>query len=167
MTNTTNVSKLFARSNFTAIEAPDRLSPFQIGYLTAALFTTNDESDPETGGDPLDDNHDIGNIDATCLARLCQLCDAFETAMADTIDAAACKRAGNPDEYASDDPVQIQREQAGHDMWMNSNGHGCGFWDGDWSEPHAKQLDAAARAVGEVNLYVGDDGVIYAMGFEA
>lgn len=22
--------------------------------------------------------------------------------------------------------------QLGHDFWMTSQGHGCGFWDGDW-----------------------------------
>ena len=26
---------------------------------------------------------------------------------------------------------------AGHDLWLNRNGHGCGFWDGDWREPAA------------------------------
>lgn len=52
-------------------------------------------------------------------------------------------------------------EQAGHDFWLTRNGHGAGFWDGDWKEPAASQLTDAAHAAGMVDLYVGDDGLIY------
>lgn len=47
---------------------------------------------------------------------------------------------------------------AGHDFWLTRNGHGAGFWDGDWPEPYAAQLTAAAKAFGEITLYAGDDG---------
>ena len=40
-------------------------------------------------------------------------------------------------------------EQAGHDLWLTRNGHGCGFWDGDWKEPAATLLTAAAKSLGE------------------
>jgi len=50
---------------------------------------------------------------------------------------------------------------AGHDYWLTRNGHGAGFWDGDWPEPYAAQLDDSAHAYGTVELYVGDDGKIY------
>lgn len=30
--------------------------------------------------------------------------------------------------------------RAGHDFCMETGGHGCGFWDGDWPEPYASQL---------------------------
>lgn len=30
--------------------------------------------------------------------------------------------------YISDDQIV----QAGHDFWLTRNGHGAGFWDGDW-----------------------------------
>lgn len=23
---------------------------------------------------------------------------------------------------------------AGHDLWLTRNGHGAGFWDGDWRD---------------------------------
>ena len=54
-------------------------------------------------------------------------------------------------------------ERAGHDFWLTRCGHGAGFWDGDWPEPQATILDNAARAFGNVDLYVGDDGLIYGM----
>ncbi len=51
---------------------------------------------------------------------------------------------------------------AAHDFWLTRCGHGAGFWDGDWPEPAATVLDNAAKAFGNVDLYVGDDGQIYA-----
>lgn len=50
--------------------------------------------------------------------------------------------------------------RAGHDFWLTRNGHGCGYWDrgaGDAGDA----LSAAARVYGEVDLYLGDDGMIH------
>lgn len=54
-------------------------------------------------------------------------------------------------------------EMAGHDFWLTRNGHGAGFWDGDWQEPYAEQMTAYSKRVGEYTLYVGDDGKIHGM----
>lgn len=51
---------------------------------------------------------------------------------------------------------------AAHDFILTRNGHGCGFWDGDWWEPWASQLTDLAKSFGEICCYVGDDGLIYA-----
>ncbi len=51
---------------------------------------------------------------------------------------------------------------AGHDFWLTRCGHGAGFWDGDWPEPAASVLTEASKEFGNVDLYVGDDGQIYA-----
>lgn len=53
--------------------------------------------------------------------------------------------------------------QAGHDFWLTRNRHGAGFWDGDWEEPAATILTDAAHRFGECELYVGDDGKVYAL----
>ena len=53
-------------------------------------------------------------------------------------------------------------EQAGHDFWLTRNGHGAGFWDGDWPEPYADILTTGAKNYGEFQTYLGDDGKIYA-----
>ena len=52
-------------------------------------------------------------------------------------------------------------EQAGHDFWLTRNGHGAGFWDGDWPEPYAEILTKGSKAYGEFSIYLGDDGLIY------
>ena len=54
-------------------------------------------------------------------------------------------------------------EMAGHDFWLTRNGHGVGFNDRDeWGEEVKERLHDAARRFGEVYVYVGDDGKIYA-----
>ena len=54
--------------------------------------------------------------------------------------------------------------QAGHDFWLTRRGHGAGFWDRDGFDqsPALQRLDAAARAFGNLDLYLGDDGRVYA-----
>ncbi len=52
--------------------------------------------------------------------------------------------------------------KAGHDFWLTRNGHGCGFWDGDWPE-HGDELTEASKAFKECDLYVGDDQLVYVL----
>jgi hypothetical protein len=56
--------------------------------------------------------------------------------------------------------IEGREEQAGHDFWFTRNHHGCGFWDEDWAEA-GDRLTEACNGHPEVNLYVGDDGLIY------
>jgi hypothetical protein len=52
--------------------------------------------------------------------------------------------------------------QAGHDFWLTRNGHGAGFWDGDWPEAYEKMFTKGAESYGDFTLYLGDDGKVYA-----
>ena len=51
-------------------------------------------------------------------------------------------------------------ERAGMNFWLTRNGHGSGFWDGDWGD-WGDELTDASKAFGECDLYVGDDGMLY------
>ncbi len=116
---------------------------FARSYMAAICFT-------DTGPDseiPSD-----AEFSADGLALIINDCKAFEGLYGEIIDAAECSRGGG--EFT-------QREQAAHDFWLTRNGHGVGFWDGDWSEPHAARLTKAAKSFGEVWPYLGDDGLIY------
>lgn len=53
-------------------------------------------------------------------------------------------------------------ELAGHDFWLTRNGHGAGFWDGDWAEPKASELTDLSDTFGPCEIYQGDDGFLYA-----
>ena len=48
--------------------------------------------------------------------------------------------------YLSDD----QAIDAGHDFWLTRNGHGAGFWDGDWPA-YGDMFTAISKGYGEVH----------------
>jgi hypothetical protein len=116
-------------------------------YITCALWSTNDESTPQ-GGEPLDKNYSPDDLAPETRAKMRADCEAFvKSAHADLKEYAGMSR----DFW----------DNVGHDFWLTRNGHGAGFWDGDWPEPQASRLTEASKAMGEVSLYVGDDGRIY------
>jgi hypothetical protein len=119
-----------------------RLSKFQQGFLEAALWSSTDNAD-DSGGEPLDKNYDISDIDPKTLASLLKDCDDF------------CEENAELLARAGDD------EQNGHDFWLTRNGHGAGFWGRD-SGAVGDKLSDACKPYGSVDLYVGDDGKIYA-----
>jgi hypothetical protein len=117
------------------------LETFTIAYIECALW-----SSPygENGEANLDDG--TYEVSPKLQASFEEDCKAFYGAHRDTIE-----NAGVGDSHA------------GHDFWLTRCGHGAGFWDGDWPEPQATLLDKAAKEFGIVDLYVGDDDLIYGM----
>ena len=54
-------------------------------------------------------------------------------------------------------------QQAGHDFWLTRCGHGAGFWDRGLQQAGDDLTEAAqAPHYNTVDLYIGDDGKIYA-----
>lgn len=131
------------------------MDAFTTAYILTALWSSTDNSDPETGGEPLDANYTQGDIAPETLGRMIADCERFQAANAATIEAAIStgevRYGPDFDEYG----------RAGHDFWLTRCGHGAGFWDGSWPEPYATTLTDAAQAYGSVDLYIGDDGLIY------
>ena len=117
-----------------------KLDTFTRAYIECALWSSNDWS-RDDGGDPLDKNYSADDIAPETLAKIVEDCALFQVACADYIGA--------------------ESELAGHDFWLTRNGHGSGFWDGDWPEPEASLMSQASEAFGNIDLYVGDDGKIY------
>lgn len=123
------------------------MDKFTRQFFETALWSSTDNS-RDDGGDPLDKNYSITDIDPVSAAGLAAECADFQRDNADNL-------------------VAYDLGTAGHDFWLTRNGHGAGFWDGDYDEPQATKLTKASKAYGGVDLYVGDDGVIYASGYEA
>lgn len=145
------------------------MTPVLLAYITAALWSSNDESTP-AGGVPMDDNYSPEDIAPDTLAQMAQDLTSFITANAADI-AKGCTRSRD----AGTSIYHSAEEMAAHDFWLTRNGHGAGFWDGDWEdtpdirgdlnfdpEARANRLSAAAHAFGSFDLYVGDDGLIHA-----
>jgi hypothetical protein len=118
------------------------MDDFTLQYLATALWSSNDES-REDGGDPMDSNYSIEDIDPDTVAAAQADCDRFREVAGKMLNE-------HPDP-----------EMGAHDFWLTRNGHGAGFWDGDWPEG-GESLTAICKTFGEINLYIGDDGKIYA-----
>ena len=121
---------------------------FFTAYVEAALWSSMDESDENTGGSPLDANYDASDIADETLATMRADCDTFQADNADLL-------ARYYDELPRTE--WSPQAQAGHDFWLSRNGHGAGFFDRE-----ADALQAKAEAWGDFDLYVGDDGKIWA-----
>ena len=53
-------------------------------------------------------------------------------------------------------------EAFGHNFWLTRNGHGAGFWDGDYV--NGEELTEASKKYNTLEPYVGDDEKVYIMG---
>jgi len=138
---------LLPGATFTLSGAVD-LETFLAAYVECALWSSNDNAD-ESGGEPLDANYSSDDIAPATLASMRSDCEAFIAA--NQADLVACG---------------LSAARAGHNYWLNRNGHGAGFWD-EVSGGHPlrdtfNRLSAASKADGTVDLYLGDDGKIYA-----
>lgn len=127
------------------------LDEFTRAYCVTMLWSENDP-DTET---PLDRDYSIADIDPDTLADIIADCVAFQLANAAHLRPDNCRQYG-PDFGPSG--------CAGHDYWLTRNGHGAGYWDGDWSEPAASALTEAAERAGYRIPYVEDGRVHLANG---
>lgn len=117
------------------------MDAFTTAYIEAALWSSTDNSNDQ-GGEPLDANYGLEDIAPETLASIHEDCEAFQR------------------DHAED--IGGDLERAGHGFWLTRNHHGAGFWDGDWVDEVGKRLTEASHAYGECDLYIGDDGLIYA-----
>jgi hypothetical protein len=120
------------------------MSKFLDDYIATALWSSTDNAD-DSGGEPLDAHYSADDLAPATLASFTEDCADFETANAD--DLAAYQDATG--------------QVGGHDFWLTRNGHGAGFWDRGLGAL-GQRLTDNAHAYGSVDLYVGDDGLIYA-----
>jgi hypothetical protein len=118
------------------------LKTFTEAYIDALHFTERPEDEPERS------RWDAAEFAPAALEGIKSACEAFYPFILLQISVLQ----GSP---------SMWDEQAGHDFWLTRNGHGAGFWDGDWPEPAATELTDAAHAAGEISAYLGDDGFIH------
>lgn len=119
---------------------------FTQGYIEAAFFTEANPDNEEMEDKGFDD------LSLETLVAMIADCKKPQEENCALIDGDECTR-GNG-EYSQD-------EQAGHDFWLTRNGHGAGFWDSDWPV-NGEALTEACESYRQVDLYVGDDGRVYA-----
>lgn len=117
----------------------DREMEFDTGhdYVCAQCSEKQPNEEP-----PMEDNYSLDDLSPEFKRKSIEDCINFYNE--------------NADDIATGDD-----ERAGHDFWLTREGHGAGFWDGDWDDEIGSRLTDAAHQYGEVYIYVGDDGKIY------
>lgn len=113
------------------------IATFSAAYLEAALWSSKPDG-------PEGDAWDAAELSPELEAAMARDCAAFYVTHGELVEAHG------------------EASQAGHDFWLTRCGHGAGFWDGDWPEPAASILTKASEGFGNVDLYLGDDGKLYA-----
>ena len=111
-------------------------------YLTALLWSSTVET--EQDGEPIPADQ---FTPSEAMVKRCESdCDKFRESLPDDFDEdEQCRQIG--DAFA----------HLAHDFALTRNGHGAGFWDGDWCEPWGTKLTELAQSFGEINLYLSDD----------
>lgn len=125
-----------------------QLDAFTTAYIVCALWSSSDDED-----DPLDSNYGIADIAPGAMEQIVADCAAFQKDNAEMLAKAY-------ELYAPHADAPRKESSGGHDFWLTRNGHGAGFWDRGLGEI-GDALTKAAHKAGEVDLYVGDDGLIY------
>lgn len=140
------------------------LERFTAAYIECALWSSTDDSERFLSNR----GYSTDDIDAETLAAMHADCARFVTEQRTVLD--ACDESGAlpfRNDESRERGIADAYAMAGHDFWLTRNGHGAGFWDGDWDLSVAPVgnagdvLTRASKAFGEFDLYVGDDGVIY------
>jgi hypothetical protein len=150
----------------------DEIKEIFKGYIECALWTEEDTLKDDMGVDDNDDE-DIEDMDE--IEKLIKLQDNFQNKnfisfISDDIDVNsridAYKDIKNFIIYAGSDAINEAIEEnglfkLGMDIWLTRNGHGSGFFDHTYDNEN--ELTDAARKLGSVDLYIGDDGKLYFM----
>lgn len=110
-------------------------------YIETALWSSPCESE---GIDFLDQEYSIEDFDESTLSNMKKEMVEFINKHYYLVD-------------SSDDDTSYS--MFAHNLWLTRNGHGTGFWDGDYK--YGEELTAECEKLNCINLYVGDDGKIY------
>lgn len=92
--------------------------------------------------DDLDSHFGVYDFTVDALRKACEDCDAFQ--------------ARHGDDLCDEDDGH-----AGHNFWLDRNGHGTGFWDSThYEESKGQRLSDGCDEFVEVYIYINDDGTL-------
>ena len=132
---------------FIATMTPTGLDAFTTGYVEALEWT-------ECDLDHMPDIDDVEGFAPELLQKAKEDCEQFQKDNESLLDI-----------YY--ETTGRDASSAGSDFWLTRNHHGAGFWD-RISERESREgylackaLSDRAQGYGSVDVYVGDDGLIY------
>ena len=106
-------------------------------YIETAIWSSTDDT-----GEPLDKRFDAGDLSEDAINTINRDCKQFIKLNEPVLD-------------------NLDYAQCGHDFWLTRNGHGAGFWDGDYEEKTGEYLTQASKDAGTSDLYIADDGKLW------
>lgn len=106
-------------------------------YLTTALWSSNDDE-----GTPFDRDHEIEDFSEESIEQAKKDCESFKEKAGIILD-------------------RYEETSCGHDFWLTRNGHGSGFWDGDYGDEDGEALTKISKEFSNVYIVKGDDGKLY------
>lgn len=115
------------------------LDAFERQYIETALWSSTGDD-----GRQLSETVSVDDLPAGTIATLREHCASFRS-----------------DPVVAEILTRYDDSDLGHDLWLTRNHHGAGYWDGDYAEADGEALTKAAHALGDVDLYIGDDGKVY------
>lgn len=113
------------------------MDQFTQSYIEHALWSSADDDD-----EPLDQSD--AELSPEAIKAMVDDCADFQSANA--ADLATFE--------------ELTGYNGGGDFWLTRCGHGAGYWDRGAGEV-GDRLTKAAKAFGTVDLYIGDDNLIY------
>lgn len=95
----------------------------------------------------LDDHFDIEDLNDDSLQLAITDCNRFRDWM---------------DSHGLTDPADsyCDDEDHGHNFWLTRNGHGAGFFDGDYGDELGKKLTEGCKTFGACHVQVCEDGTL-------
>ena len=114
-----------------------KMTSFLEQYLVTALWSSIDDKE-----NPFDDNYSIDDFSEKALKQADKDCDLFIEKAGDLLD-------------------DFDETDIAHDFWLTRQGHGAGFWDGDYPDEIGDKLTEISNDFRELYIYVGDDGQLY------
>ena len=125
------------------------LDEFTAAYIDCLFEETIEEGPASEGGfGPIGDDYSAEDIDAESLKQIEADCQRFQAEHGEDI-------ATWSSDVWSDSPA----EMAGRCFLESRNGWAGSFLNGDWSEPQATRLAAAARAAAKYRSTPADRGI--------
>lgn len=121
-------------------------------FLDTLLWSSTDDK-----GKPLDRDYDITDIQD--ITKVSELIEEFKTAVEND---SVLQSFETITEHTGNAVSNIM-----HDLCLTINGHGSGFWDGNYSDDgigsgiFGDKLTAICHTLPTIDLYVGDDGNLY------
>lgn len=108
-------------------------------YAICALWSSTGEDQ-----EPLDDTYGVDDISPETMQAMREDVASFVESNRELLEQS-----------------EQSEEQIGHDFWLTRNHHGAGFWDRGLGAV-GDALTKASHVYGSVDLYVGDDGQVWA-----